>query len=76
MKPRIFPFSIFVPVSMPSLQLVQYYRVTAVLCTATQPALQPLFAEQAPTLSIHEICPEIPELYQFFAAPPYVIAKL
>lgn len=47
-------------------QLVQYYRVTAVLCTATQPALQPLFAEQAPTLSIHEICPEIPELYQFF----------
>ena len=47
-------------------QLVQYYRVTAVLCTATQPALQPLFAELAPHLSIREICPDTQALYSFF----------
>lgn len=47
-------------------QLVQYYGVTAVLCTATQPALQPLFAELAPKLSIREICPDTNAMYQFF----------
>lgn len=47
-------------------QLVQYYRATAVLCTATQPALQPLFAELAPRLSIREICPDTQALYTFF----------
>ena len=47
-------------------QLVQYYRVTAVLCTATQPALQPLFAELAPQLLIREICPQTQDLYAFF----------
>ena len=47
-------------------QLVQYYRVTAVLCTATQPALQSLFAELAPRLSIQEICPNTQALYNFF----------
>ena len=47
-------------------QLVQYYRVTAVLCTATQPALQPLFSELAPRLSIREICPDTQALYTFF----------
>ena len=47
-------------------QLVQYYGVTAILCTATQPALQPLFAELAPKLSIHEICPNTNAMYHFF----------
>lgn len=47
-------------------QLVQYYRVTAVLCTATQPALQPLFSELAPRLSMQEICPDTQDLYSFF----------
>lgn len=47
-------------------QLVQYYQVAAVLCTATQPALQPLFAELAPHLSIREICPDTQALYTFF----------
>lgn len=36
-------------------QLVQHYGATAVLCTATQPALEPLFEEYG--VSSREICP-------------------
>lgn len=47
-------------------QLVQHYRATAVLCTATQPALGPLFAEAAPELTMQELCPEPARQYEFF----------
>lgn len=39
-------------------QLAAHYRVSAVLCTATQPALGPLFEEFLPGKPIRELCPE------------------
>ena len=38
-------------------QLVKHYRISAVLCTATQPALGSIFREFAPELSAEELCP-------------------
>lgn len=45
-------------------QLVQHYHTTAVLCTATQPALGPLFQELAPGLTAQELSPDPAFLYQ------------
>lgn len=39
-------------------QLIRFYGVTAVLCTATQPALEELFQEFAPGLAMKEIYPD------------------
>lgn len=44
-------------------QLVQYYHVTAVLCTATQPSFQKFFQQFPHPLSVHEICPDTENLF-------------
>ena len=45
-------------------QLTQHYHATAMLCTATQPALEPFFQKFAPTLHLQEITPEPVQLYE------------
>lgn len=47
-------------------QLVQSYGCSAVLCTATQPALTPLFKEYLPQQPIRELCPQVQENFTFF----------
>lgn len=44
-------------------ELVYNYHSTAVLCTATQPALQEFFP---PQILIEEICPDVKGQYEFF----------
>jgi len=46
-------------------QLVRYYGVSAVLCTATQPALGELFAQAGAPQPV-ELCPDQRQMYQRF----------
>lgn len=54
---QVLPVSYIRPSVYAISQLVQNYGATAVLCTATQPALGPIFAEFLPNIPIREICP-------------------
>lgn len=49
-------------------ELVAKYKVTAVLCTATQPSLDKLFPA---TVAIKEICKNVEGLYNFFRRVSY-----
>lgn len=53
-------------------ELVKHYGVTAVLCTATQPALNDLFKTYAPDIQIHEICGRVSEYFAFFRRVNFV----
>jgi CRISPR-associated endonuclease/helicase Cas3 len=52
-------------------QLIGHYGSSAVLCTATQPALNRLFKETAPGFEACELCPDVEEMYEFFRRVGY-----
>lgn len=53
-------------------ELVEYYKVSAVLCTATQPSLNKLFPDN---FKINEICSDVQGLYNFFKRVNYEQAE-
>lgn len=52
-------------------QLVSAFSCSVVLCTATQPALEPLFHEFLPDERITELCPQPEQMYQDFRRVTY-----
>ena len=54
---QMLPISYLRPCIWAISQLIRDYGVSAVLCTATQPALKPIFQEFLPEASMRELCP-------------------
>ena len=54
---QMLPLSYLRPCVHAISQLVKHYHVSALLCTATQPALEPLFREFLPGQLPRELCP-------------------
>lgn len=63
---QMLPLDYLMPCVYAIAELVRHYGATAVLCTATQPALDGLFRECAPELRITEIMEQPQALYEFF----------
>ncbi|MBD5083550.1 MAG: CRISPR-associated helicase Cas3' [Clostridiales bacterium] len=55
---QMLPVSYLRPCVFAIAQLVKYYGASAVLCTATQPALDSIFREFVPSLPAIELCPQ------------------
>ena len=51
--------------------LTAHFRSTAVLCTATQPALSDLFLQFCPGLKIQELCSEVSQAFRSFGRVTY-----
>ena len=52
-------------------QLVADYDCSAILCTATQPALDALLQSYLPEAAVREICPDVKDMYDFFRRVRY-----
>lgn len=63
---QMMPLDFLMPCVWALAELVQHYGATAVLCTATQPALNGLFRQCASELAMREIMEHPAELYDFF----------
>ncbi|SCJ40435.1 CRISPR-associated helicase Cas3 [uncultured Clostridium sp.] len=63
---QMLPISYLRPCVQAIAQLIAHYGASAVLCTATQPALAPIFAEFLPGRAAQELCPE-----EVFADPVF-----
>lgn len=68
---QMLPLSYLRPCVAEIVELVKHYGVTAVLCTATQPALKNLLREFAPGLHSDEICGDTAAMYEFFRRVRY-----
>ncbi len=53
-------------------ELVKNYSCSAVLCTATQPAVDPLLKEFLPGFPVTELCPEPEKMYKDFRRVSFV----
>ncbi len=53
-------------------ELVLHYGATAILCTATQPALNGILEECAPGITCKEIIPDTEQLFSFFSRNTFV----
>ncbi len=60
------PVSYLEPCAAAISELVLHYRSTVVLCTATQPALESVFARYMPDRTVREICDNTEEIYHHF----------
>lgn len=69
---QMIPLSYLRPCVAAITELVRHYGVSAVLCTATQPALDNMIREFAPEMKIREICPEQREMVEFFRRVSFV----
>lgn len=70
---QMLPVSLLRPCVAAIAELVKNYGCSAVLCTATQPALEKLFAEEEnlPHQPARELCPRREELYEQFRRVRY-----
>ena len=68
---QMIPLDFLRPCTRAIEELAAHYRCTAVLCTATQPALDRLF----PGRELHEICSGIEDNYDFFARTTIRVLK-
>lgn len=62
---QMLPVDYLLPCIQAISELVYNYHCTAVLCTATQPALNEHFPKEV-SANIQEICPNMEDQYQFF----------
>lgn len=69
---QMLPVSFLRPCVAGICQLVENFDCSAVLCTATQPALGQLLNEFLPGAPIREICPEPEQMYQQFRRVQYL----
>lgn len=63
---QMLPLSYLKPCVWAMAELVRHYRVTAVLCTATQPSLNDMVSAYWPGIRIREIIRDVPDLQAFF----------
>ena len=67
------PVDVLRPCLLTISELVKHYGCTAVLCTATQPALNRIFNDPPflPGVTVEELCPDTEALYEFFRRVRY-----